>query len=57
MLEWLITIGAAELGKAMFEKILKLSQAATEDYVKDFFKGFEGGHGSGKTRGSKESGC
>jgi predicted NACHT family NTPase len=39
MLEWLITIGAAELGKAMFEKILKLSQAATEDYVKDFFKG------------------
>jgi predicted NACHT family NTPase len=39
MLEWLVTIGAAELGKAMFEQVLKLGQAAAEDYVKDFFKG------------------
>jgi GTPase SAR1 family protein len=39
MLEWLVTIGAAELGKAVFEQVLKLGQAAAEDYVKDFFKG------------------
>src|SRR5512146_481575 len=39
MLEWLVTIGAAELGKAIFEQVLKLGQAAAEDYVKDFFKG------------------
>lgn len=39
MLEWLVTIGAAELGKAIFEQVLKLGQTAAEDYVKDFFKG------------------
>jgi hypothetical protein len=39
MLEWLLTIGAAELGKAIFEQVLKLGQTAAEDYVKDFFKG------------------
>ncbi len=43
MLEWLVTIGAAELGselgKVIFEQILKLGQTAAEDYVKDFFKG------------------
>lgn len=39
MLEWLITIGASELGKAFFEQGLKLGQSAAEDYVKDFFKG------------------
>lgn len=39
MLEWLLTLGAAELGKAMFEQVLKLGQAAAEDYVKDFFRG------------------
>ncbi len=39
MLEWLVTIGAAELGKVIFEQVLKLGQAAAEDYVKDFFKG------------------
>jgi hypothetical protein len=39
MLEWLLTIGATELGKAIFEQVLKLGQAAAEDYVKDFFKG------------------
>jgi hypothetical protein len=39
MLEWLLTIGAAELGKAIFEQVLKLGQSAAEDYVKDFFKG------------------
>ena len=39
MLEWLLTIGTAELGKAIFEQVLKLGQAAAEDYVKDFFKG------------------
>ncbi|QLE52933.1 hypothetical protein FD724_33775 (plasmid) [Nostoc sp. C057] len=38
MLEWLVTIGATELGKAIFEQVLKLGQAAAEDYVKDFFK-------------------
>jgi hypothetical protein len=38
MLEWLVTIGVAELGKAIFEQVLKLGQAAAEDYVKDFFK-------------------
>ncbi|MBF2028088.1 MAG: NTPase (NACHT family), partial [Oscillatoriales cyanobacterium C42_A2020_001] len=39
MLEWLITVGATELGKVMFEQVLKLGQSAAEDYVKDFFKG------------------
>ncbi|KAM3096195.1 hypothetical protein ACKFKG_11655 [Phormidesmis sp. 146-35] len=39
MLEWLITIGAAEIGKAIFEQALKLGQSAAEDYVKDFLKG------------------
>ncbi len=38
-----MTIGAAELGselgKVIFEQILKLGQTAAEDYVKDFFKG------------------
>ncbi len=38
MLDWLVTIGATELGKAVFEQILKLGQSAAEDYVKDFFK-------------------
>ncbi len=38
MLEWLATIGAVEVGKAVFEQGLKLTQAAAEDYVKDFFK-------------------
>ncbi len=38
MLEWLLTIGASELGKAIFEQALKLGQSAAEDYVKDFFK-------------------
>jgi len=31
MLEWLVTIGAAELGKAIFEQVLKLRQAAAID--------------------------
>ncbi|MBW4693231.1 MAG: NACHT domain-containing protein [Lyngbya sp. HA4199-MV5] len=39
MLEWLLTIGATGLGKAVFEQGLKLGQTAAEDYVKDFFKG------------------
>jgi len=39
MLEWLVTVGAAELGKSIFEQVLKLGQAAAEDYVKDFFRG------------------
>ncbi len=43
MWEWLIlsgtTVGATELGKAVFEQALKLGQTAAEDYVKDFFKG------------------
>jgi len=39
MLEWLLTLGAAELGKAIFEQVLSLGQSAAEDYVKDFFKG------------------
>ena len=34
-----MTIGATELGKAVFEQGLKLGQTAAEDYVKDFFKG------------------
>jgi hypothetical protein len=38
MLEFLLTIGASELGKAIFEQALKLGQSAAEDYVKDFFK-------------------
>jgi hypothetical protein len=38
MLEWLVGVGAVEIGKAVFEQGLKLSQAAAEDYVKDFFK-------------------
>ncbi|MEI6332820.1 MAG: NACHT domain-containing protein [Pseudanabaena sp. ELA645] len=38
MLEFLITIGASELGKAIFEQALRLGQSAAEDYVKDFFK-------------------
>nr|WP_322666614.1 NACHT domain-containing protein [Dendronalium sp. ChiSLP03b]MDZ8209207.1 NACHT domain-containing protein [Dendronalium sp. ChiSLP03b] len=38
MLEWLLTIGAAELGKVVFEQVLKLGQAAAEEYVTDFFK-------------------
>ena len=39
MLEWLVMLGTAELGKALFEQVLKLGQTAAEDYVKDFFKG------------------
>lgn len=39
MWEGLLAIGAAELGKVFFEQVLKLGQAAAEDYVKDFFKG------------------
>ncbi|MDX2230464.1 MAG: NACHT domain-containing protein [Leptolyngbyaceae cyanobacterium bins.349] len=39
MLEWFATIATAELGKVIFEQVLKLGQAAAEDYVKDFFKG------------------
>ena len=38
MWEWLATIGAAKLGEAIFEQVLKLGQSAAEDYVKDFFK-------------------
>ncbi len=38
MLEWLVGVGAVEIGKAVFEQGLKLTQAAAEDYVKDFFK-------------------
>jgi NACHT domain len=38
MLEWLATIGVVEVSKAVFEQGLKLTQAAAEDYVKDFFK-------------------
>jgi len=39
MLEWLVAIGTAELGKAVSEQGLKLGQAAAEEYVKDFLKG------------------
>ncbi|MCY7393038.1 MAG: NACHT domain-containing protein, partial [Leptolyngbyaceae cyanobacterium CAN_BIN12] len=39
MLEWILTVGAAELAKVGLEQLLKLGQTATEDYVKDFFKG------------------
>jgi hypothetical protein len=39
MLEWLVTLSTTELGKAVFEQVLKLGQMAAEDYVKDFFKG------------------
>ncbi|NJM48925.1 MAG: hypothetical protein HC860_24470 [Alkalinema sp. RU_4_3] len=38
MLEWLVAIGTAEIGKAVLEQGLKLTQSAAEDYVKDFFK-------------------
>jgi NACHT domain/HEAT repeats len=38
MLEWLVGVGAVEVGKAVFEQGLKLSQDAAADYVKDFFK-------------------
>ncbi len=40
MLEWLVAIGATEVGKAVLEQGLKLSQSAAEDYVKDFLKGW-----------------
>ena len=57
MLEWLVTIGATELGKAVFEQGLKLTQAAAEDYVKGLFQGlFEGRRDGSETGGSKESG-
>jgi len=39
MLEWLLTLGVTELAKVGLEQLLKLGQTATEDYVKDFFKG------------------
>ncbi|PZV10349.1 MAG: NTPase (NACHT family) [Leptolyngbya sp.] len=39
MLEWILTVGAAELAKVGLEQLLKLGQTAAEDYVKDFFKG------------------
>jgi hypothetical protein len=38
MLEWLVAIGTVEIGKAVLEQGLKLSQSAAEEYVKDFFK-------------------
>lgn len=37
MLEWLMTLGAAELGKAVFEQGLKLGQTAAEDYVFELY--------------------
>ena len=56
MLEWLVTIGAAELGKAVFEQVLKLGQAAAEDYVKDFFKGcLQGGITAAKPEVTKKA--
>jgi hypothetical protein len=39
MLKWLVAIGTAEIGKAVFEQGLKLSRASAEDYVKVFLKG------------------
>lgn len=36
--EWLATAGAVSVGQVVFEQVLKLGQAAAEDYVKDFFK-------------------
>jgi hypothetical protein len=39
MVEGLLALGAAEVGKALFDQVLKLGQAAGQDYVKDFFKG------------------
>jgi energy-coupling factor transporter ATP-binding protein EcfA2 len=38
MLEWLATVTAAEISKVLLEQVLKLSQAAAADYVKDFLK-------------------
>lgn len=38
MLELLVSMGATELGKLVFEQILNLGQEAAKDYVKDFFK-------------------
>lgn len=38
MLDLLVSIGATELGKFVFEQILNLGQEAAKDYVKDFFK-------------------
>ncbi|MGI0495168.1 HEAT repeat domain-containing protein [Alkalinema pantanalense CENA528] len=36
--EWLATAGAVGVGQLVFDQVLKLGQAAAEDYVKDFFK-------------------
>jgi hypothetical protein len=41
MLEWLATIGVVEVGKAVSEQSLKLTQAAAEDDVKNFLRGME----------------
>jgi hypothetical protein len=38
MVGWLLTVGVTEIGKTIFEQVLKLGQAAAEDYVKDCFK-------------------
>jgi hypothetical protein len=38
MLELLATSAGVEIGKLVLEQVLKLGQAAAEDYVKDFFK-------------------
>ncbi len=39
MVEGLLALGTAAVSKALFEQVLKLGQAAGQDYVKDFFKG------------------
>ena len=38
MIEWLLTIGAAELAEKLFEEVLNLGKKAAENYVQDFFK-------------------
>jgi hypothetical protein len=58
MLEWLATIGAVEVGKAVFEQGLKLTQAAAEELREGFLQGlFEGRTGAGQTGSDEESVC
>jgi predicted NACHT family NTPase len=38
MFEWLAASASVKIGELVLEQVLKLGQAAAEDYVKDFFK-------------------
>ena len=56
MLEWLVSFGAVEVGKALSEQVVKLGQVAAEDYVKDFFKDcLKGGIASTKPEVTKKA--